>query len=91
MRQVTSSHSYPVRARWLPSHADAGSADLVAAGPTVTIIAGRHDRVVPLVSAEFLDERLPASRLVTIDAGRFSWEEAPARYASAILDAIRGG
>ena len=54
----------------------------------VTIINGRHDRVVPLANAEFLDQRLPTSRLVVIDAGHFVWEEEPAKYASAILDAI---
>ena len=57
----------------------------------VTIINGRHDRVVPLANAEFLDERLPNSRLVVIDAGHFVWEEAPAEYASAILDSLRDG
>ena len=56
----------------------------------VTIINGRHDRVVPLANAEFLDERLPNSRLVVIDAGHFVWEEAPAEYASIILDSITG-
>ncbi len=56
----------------------------------VTIINGRHDRVVPLANAEFLDERLPTSRLVVIDAGHFVWEEAPAEYASVILDSITG-
>jgi pimeloyl-ACP methyl ester carboxylesterase len=56
----------------------------------VTIINGRHDRVVPLANAEFLDERLPASRLVIIDAGHFVWEEEPAKYASAVLDSITG-
>jgi pimeloyl-ACP methyl ester carboxylesterase len=56
----------------------------------VTIINGRHDPVVPLANAEFLDERLPTSRLVIVDAGHFVWEEAPAEYASAILDAIAG-
>jgi pimeloyl-ACP methyl ester carboxylesterase len=56
----------------------------------VTIINGRHDRVVPLANAEFLDERLPASRLVVIDAGHFVWEEAPAEYASAVLDSVAG-
>jgi pimeloyl-ACP methyl ester carboxylesterase len=56
----------------------------------VTIINGRHDRVVPLANAEFLDERLPNSRLAIIDAGHFVWEEAPAEYASIILDAITG-
>ena len=29
----------------------------------VTIINGRHDRVVPVANAEFLDERLPNSRV----------------------------
>jgi pimeloyl-ACP methyl ester carboxylesterase len=57
----------------------------------VTIVNGRHDRVVPLANAEFLDERLPASRLVIIDAGHFVWEEAPTEYASIVLDAIADG
>jgi len=56
----------------------------------VTIINGRHDRVVPLSNAEFLDQRLPTSRLVIIDAGHFVWEEAPAKYASTVLDSITG-
>ena len=56
----------------------------------VTIINGRHDRVVPLANAEFLDQRLPTSRLVIIDAGHFVWEEAPTKYASAVLDSITG-
>src|SRR5262245_54524214 len=56
----------------------------------VTIVNGRHDRVVPPANAEFLDERLPNSRLMIIDAGHFVWEEAPAEYASIILDSIRG-
>jgi pimeloyl-ACP methyl ester carboxylesterase len=54
----------------------------------VTIINGRHDPVVPVANAEFLDERLPDSRLAIIDAGHFVWEEAPAEYASIILDSI---
>jgi pimeloyl-ACP methyl ester carboxylesterase len=57
----------------------------------VTIINGRHDRVVPLANAEFLDERLPASRLEIIDAGHFIWEEAPAEYASIVLDSVAAG
>jgi len=56
----------------------------------VTIVNGRHDRVVPLANAEFLDERLPNSRLKIIDAGHFVWEEAPAEYAAIILDSIAG-
>jgi pimeloyl-ACP methyl ester carboxylesterase len=54
----------------------------------VTIINGRNDRVVPVANAEFLDERLPNSRVVLIDAGHFVWEEAPTEYASIILDSI---
>ena len=56
----------------------------------VTIINGRHDRVVPLANAEFLDQRLPTSRLVIIDAGHFVWEEQPAKYSSIVLDSITG-
>jgi pimeloyl-ACP methyl ester carboxylesterase len=46
--------------------------------------------IVPLANAEFLDQRLPASRLVVVDAGHFVWEEAPAEYASIVLDSITG-
>ena len=56
----------------------------------VTIINGRHDRVVPLANAEFLDQRLPTSRVVILDAGHFAWEEAPEEYASTVLDSITG-
>jgi len=54
----------------------------------VTIIAGRRDDIVPVANAEFLDERLPTSRLVIVDAGHFVWEEAPTEYASIVIDAI---
>ena len=56
----------------------------------VTVINGRHDRVVPLSNAEFLHQRLPNSRVVVIEGGHFIWEEAPAEYASAILDSVIG-
>jgi pimeloyl-ACP methyl ester carboxylesterase len=56
----------------------------------VTIINGRHDHVVPVTNAEFLDERLPNSRVILIDAGHFVWEESPAEYASTILDSMTG-
>jgi pimeloyl-ACP methyl ester carboxylesterase len=54
----------------------------------VTIVNGRHDPVVPLANAEFLDERLPTSRLAIIDGGHFIWEEEPAEYASIVLASI---
>ena len=55
----------------------------------VTLINGRNDRVVPVVNAEFLHERLPNSRLEVIDAGHFVWEEAPTEYASIVLEATK--
>jgi pimeloyl-ACP methyl ester carboxylesterase len=47
--------------------------------------------VVPLANAEFLDERLPDSRLVVVDAGHFGWEERPGEYASLIADWVTDG
>ena len=54
----------------------------------VTIVNGGHDRVVPVVNAEFLDERLPHSRLRILDTGHFAWEEAPTEYAAIILESM---
>jgi len=54
----------------------------------VTIINGRDDRVVPVANAEFLDQRLPNSRVEIINAGHFLWEEAPRQYASIVIRAI---
>jgi pimeloyl-ACP methyl ester carboxylesterase len=54
----------------------------------VLLINGRNDRVVPLSNAEFLDARLPNSKLAVIDAGHFVWEEAPSEYASLVIDWI---
>jgi pimeloyl-ACP methyl ester carboxylesterase len=54
----------------------------------VLILAGARDRVVPLANAEFLDERLPNSRLAVLDANHFAWEEAPSEYASNVIDWI---
>jgi pimeloyl-ACP methyl ester carboxylesterase len=56
----------------------------------VTLVNGRHDRVVPVSNLEFLDARLPHSRVAIIDAGHFVWEEAPAEYAAIVLEAITG-
>ena len=64
---------------------------LPAISTPVTIINGRNDQVVPLVNAEFLDERLLNSRVVVIDGGHFIWEEAPVEYAAAVLQSIARG
>jgi pimeloyl-ACP methyl ester carboxylesterase len=55
----------------------------------VTVINGRYDPVVPVVNATYLDERLPNSRVVLIDAGHMVWEEAPMEYAAAVVDSVR--
>jgi pimeloyl-ACP methyl ester carboxylesterase len=57
----------------------------------ILLINGRNDRVVPLSNAEFLDARLPNSKLAVIDAGHFVWEEAPSEYASLVIDWIDKG
>jgi len=56
----------------------------------VLIIAGARDTAVPPANAAFLHERLPRSQLEVIDAGHFTWEDAPADYAAAITSWWRG-
>ena len=77
--------------RRYPEELPALAALLPEIATPVTIINGRHDPVVPVANAEFLDQRLPNSRQRLIDAGHFVWEEAPAEYASIILDMIGVG
>ena len=50
----------------------------------VQIISGRRDAVVPLVNAEYLQERLPHSELRVVDAGHFIWEDAADEYAALV-------
>ena len=50
----------------------------------VQIIAGAGDTAVPPANASFLHERLPHSQLDVIDAGHFTWEDAPAEYAALV-------
>jgi pimeloyl-ACP methyl ester carboxylesterase len=57
----------------------------------VQIIAGARDPVVPAVNAEFLNERLPISKLNIIDAGHFTWEEAADEYAALATSWWKGG
>jgi pimeloyl-ACP methyl ester carboxylesterase len=57
----------------------------------VQIIAGRHDPAVPPVNAEFLDARLPKSKLDFIDAGHFTWEDAADEYAALVTSWWGGG
>jgi pimeloyl-ACP methyl ester carboxylesterase len=57
----------------------------------VQIIAGRRDRAVPPVNAEFLHDRLLRSRLDMIDAGHFAWEDGADEYAALVTTWWRGG
>jgi pimeloyl-ACP methyl ester carboxylesterase len=57
----------------------------------VEIIAGARDSAVPLVNAEFLDERLPRSKLDIVDAGHFTWEDAADEYAALVTSWWSGG
>jgi pimeloyl-ACP methyl ester carboxylesterase len=47
--------------------------------------------VVPAVNAEFLNERLPISKLNIIDAGHFTWEDAADEYAALATSWWKGG
>jgi pimeloyl-ACP methyl ester carboxylesterase len=55
------------------------------------IIAGRRDEVVPPVNAEYLHERLPASKLAVVDSGHFTWEDAADEYAALVTGWWDGG
>ena len=57
----------------------------------VQIIVGRRDTAVPPVNGEFLDERLPSSRLDIIDAGHFTWEDGADQYAALVTSWWAGG
>jgi pimeloyl-ACP methyl ester carboxylesterase len=57
----------------------------------VQIIAGTRDALVPSVNAEFLDARLPNSKLAIIDAGHFTWEDAADIYATLTTNWWAGG
>jgi pimeloyl-ACP methyl ester carboxylesterase len=57
----------------------------------VQIIAGARDTAVPPVNAEFLDQRLPNSKLNIVDAGHFTWEDAADEYAALVTSWWSGG
>jgi pimeloyl-ACP methyl ester carboxylesterase len=57
----------------------------------VRIIQGDHDPAVLPVNAEFLDERLPHSKVDFLDAGHFAYEDRAEEYAALVSDWWRGG
>jgi hypothetical protein len=46
---------------------------------------------VPLANADYLEARLPNSRLDVLDTGHFAWEQAPAHYAAIVTAWINSG
>jgi pimeloyl-ACP methyl ester carboxylesterase len=76
--------SYPEQLRLL--------ADLLPRTFTpVQIISGRWDPLVPPANAEYLEARLPNSRLDVLDTGHFVWEEAPDQYGAIVAAWVTGG
>jgi len=57
----------------------------------VQIIGGLWDWAVPPSNHRFLDQRLPHSKLDVIDAGHFTWEDAPDVYGDLVTDWWSGG
>jgi pimeloyl-ACP methyl ester carboxylesterase len=57
----------------------------------VQIIGGLWDWAVPPSNHRYLHERLPRSKLDLIDAGHFTWEDAPEEYAEIVTSWWAGG
>jgi len=57
----------------------------------VQIIGGLWDWAVPPSNHRYLDQRLPKSKLDVIDAGHFTWEDAPDQYADIVTTWWNGG
>ena len=57
----------------------------------VQIIAGARDDAVPPVNGEFLNARLPKSKLDILDVGHFTWEDGADEYAALVTRWWDGG
>jgi pimeloyl-ACP methyl ester carboxylesterase len=57
----------------------------------VQIIVGARDPAVPRINAEFLNQRLPISKLDILDTGHFTWEDAADEYAALATSWWEGG
>jgi pimeloyl-ACP methyl ester carboxylesterase len=55
------------------------------------IINAARDPLVPPANGRYLHERLPRSRLVSIDTVHFAWELEPGEYGEYVADWISGG
>jgi pimeloyl-ACP methyl ester carboxylesterase len=57
----------------------------------VQIIGGLWDWAVPPSNHRYLNQRLPNSKLDLVDAGHFTWEDAPGTYADLVTSWWAGG
>jgi pimeloyl-ACP methyl ester carboxylesterase len=57
----------------------------------VQIVCGRDDPLVPTPNQEFLQERLPNSRMDLLPAGHFAWEEVPELYGDVLMNWLTAG
>jgi pimeloyl-ACP methyl ester carboxylesterase len=60
-------------------------------GRLPSLVVGSGGAAVPPVNAEFLHDRLPHSKLDLLDAGHFTWEDAPDEYAALVTGWWDGG
>jgi pimeloyl-ACP methyl ester carboxylesterase len=57
----------------------------------VQIVCGRDDPLVPTPNQEFVQARLPHSRMDLLPAGHFAWEEVPDLYGEILVNWIAAG
>jgi pimeloyl-ACP methyl ester carboxylesterase len=76
--------TYPVE---LPRLAE----KLPAIQTPVIIVCGRDDSLVPTPNQEFLQARLPNSRMNLLPAGHFAWEEVPDLYGDVLINWLSAG
>ena len=57
----------------------------------VQIVCGRDDPIVPIPNQEFLQARLPHSRMDLLPAGHFAWEEVPDLYGQTLINWLASG
>jgi len=66
--------------------------DLLSAIQTpVQLIYAQRDPLAPPVNGEYLHARLPNSKLASLDAAHFAWEDAADQYAALISSWVEGG
>lgn len=64
---------------------------LPSVGIPVLIMNPDHDELVPPSNGVYLHERLPHSKLVSLDSAHFPWEQNASEYGGAVLDWVSGG